>query len=481
MNAYSSKRCKGQVVVLTALTMIVLIGAVGLAIDSGLGYIVRAKLNAALDAAAIAAARDVVLGDTQAQQADNAQKAATKFFNANYPSSGFFNSTRTLNPIGTLFEQGKVTIDVSATARSPVVLVRVLNALSPSPNFDLLSVASSAQVVRKDLDMSVVLDTTDSMVAVSGQVKAAAKDFLTHFSNTTDRVALIHFAHGAVVDEPFHSPARGFNRPLMNTLITNYTFTGFTNFADGFWHARNQLNSIPVDKRSTLRVIVFFSDGSPNTFGSFFAFKSAPTGCTYEGTGPYYVAGALQTAAASSGTPDGLWRFDAQSTQLPGGATGCYKGAAIVGCAAAANCLNTTGLPAFYNPHDRLNTGLDIDRFPVVTGAPRPVTNSTSTANTAYANVNRAARNLPEAMAVKARSEGIYVYTLGLGSHATDLTGPDNESGETLLKCMANTTDATCASRNPGQPVGAYCWAANIDDLAPCFAKLASAIMRITK
>jgi hypothetical protein len=38
---------------------------------------------------------------------------------------------------------------------------------------------------------------------------------------------------------------------------------------------------------------------------------------------------------------------------------------------------------------------------------------------------------------------------------------------------------ARCAY--PGQPMGAYCWAADINDLAPCFAKLASEIMRITK
>jgi Flp pilus assembly protein TadG len=164
MKALSSMRCKGQIVVMTALTMIVLIAAVGLAIDSGLGYIIRAKLNAAVDAAAIAAARDVVLGNDETAHTDAATKAARKFFDANYPLSGFLDSTPALPiSIGVTYAGGRATINVSATASRHVNLIRVLNALPvpPVPPIDLLTVSSSAQVVRKDLDMVLVMDTTD--------------------------------------------------------------------------------------------------------------------------------------------------------------------------------------------------------------------------------------------------------------------------------------------------------------------------------
>ena len=53
---------KGAVLVVVALFTVVLLAVTGLAIDSGIGYGVRAKLNAALDAAAIAAARAVASG-----------------------------------------------------------------------------------------------------------------------------------------------------------------------------------------------------------------------------------------------------------------------------------------------------------------------------------------------------------------------------------------------------------------------------------
>jgi Flp pilus assembly protein TadG len=463
-------RQRGQIVIMTALMLIILIGAVGLALDSGLGYIVKAKLNAAVDAAGIAAARAVVQGNNQAEQEASARQAATNFFNANYPN-GYFGSTPTLNPLGITFDQGKVTFDVSATAIVPVTFMRVLD-------FNLLTVGSEAQVVRKDLDLAFVMDTTDSMVAVAPQVKAAAVSFLEHFSQTTDRIALIHFAHGAVVDVPFKADqSRGFDRPAMTAKINAFSFNGFTNFSEGYWNARDQLNNhIAMARRSSLRVIVFFSDGSPNTFASYFQFKSAPAGCAYDGSTPgqYYVTGALQTAAAATGSPDGLWYFDRQTQALAGG---CYRGTSIVGCTAATDCLTAAAIPAWYNPHDRLNE----NEFPVVTNTPRVVTNSTATTAIAYRNVNRASRNLPEAMAKKSRQEGIYVYTLGLGSHVQDLTGPDNEDGETLLKCMANTPDALARCRAPSEPVGTYCWAANEDYLKPCFSKLASEILRLTR
>ncbi len=453
--------------------MVVIIGAVGLAIDSGLGYIIRARLNSAVDAAAIAAARDVSMGATQGEQEANARIAAREFFDANYPASGFFHSTPTLGNIGIVFDHGKVIVDIAATSVVPVTLMRVFE-------FEFLNVGSSAQVVRKDLDMAFVMDTTDSLLPVAATVRSSAKSFLDHFNPTVDRIALIHFSHGAVVDVPFKADqSRGFDRTTMKTRITNYSFNGFTNYSEGFWHARDQLNNkISMANRSSLRVIVFFSDGSPNTFASYFAFNAKPTGtgCAtlVQGTSaPYYVPGALQTAASCC-TVDGLWRFDVQAQELPGR---CYISGGAIGAGTNPPHLTTTALPDWYNPHDRLNER----EFRVVTNTPRVVTNSTNTTTNAYRNINRASRNLPEAMANAARSEGIYIYTLGLGSHVHDLTGPDNEDGESLLKCMANTTDSAARCRNPGQPTGVYCWAATENDLMPCFAKLASEIMRITK
>jgi Flp pilus assembly protein TadG len=440
---------RGQISILAGLLLIVLIGAAGLALDSGIGYLIKAKLNAAVDAAGVAGARAVVIGSTQAEQQANAIVAATDFFNANYPG-GYFGSTATFNAPSVTFNQGKVTIGISAGAVVPVTLMRVFD-------FNLLSVSASAEVVRKDLDMAFVVDTTASMASVGPAVRSAAVSFLGHFSPTTDRVALIHFSHGAVVDVPIKADqSRGFDRPTMTARINALAFNGNTNFAEGMWHARDQLqNKISPINRSSLRVIVFFSDGAPNTFASRFTFNPASY-CTQ--------TGAIQTSEPDPGTANGLWAFDRQSTALTGN---CYPGNNIIARLAG------NGMPAWYNAHN-----LADQEFAVVTNAPRVVT-ATPNAN----NVNNASRNLPEAMAARAREEGIYIFTLGLGDNVHSSTGSPGykTTGETLLKCMANTTDSLARCRNPNRPTGMYCWAATENDLKPCFSKLASEIMRITR
>ena len=57
----------------------------------------------------------------------------------------------------------------------------------------------------------------------------------------------------------------------------------------------------------------------------------------------------------------------------------------------------------------------------------------------------------------------------------------DNETGEAVLKCMANVADGPSRCYNAAKPAGMYCYAATEADLTPCFTKLASAILRISK
>ena len=117
-----------------------------------------------------------------------------------------------------------------------------------------------------------------------------------------------------------------------------------------------------------------------------------------------------------------------------------------------------------------------------MTDGPRPVTADISTPALYERNILRASRNLAEAAAAKARSEGIVVFTLGFGSGLKDVAASDTTSnGEAILKCMANAVDAPKRCQNANQPVGMYCYAATDADLTPCFSRLASAILRISK
>ncbi|MCX4139650.1 VWA domain-containing protein [Paraburkholderia sp. SEWSISQ10-3 4] len=438
------KRQKGSVSIIVAVSLIALLGILGLAVDSGFGYMIKARLDAATDGAVIAAGEAVTRGNNQTEQTANAQQAATAFFAANYPA-GFLGSTVTAGTPSIVFNAGTVTIDMAAQASVPVTFMQTLG-------FKVLNVSASSQAIRKTLDMAFVIDNTGSLntSGVPAAVRSNAVAFLNNFDVTNDRVALMHFAYGTVVDVPFNGNTRGFDRTAMDADINKYTFNGSTNSAEAIWNARNQLNTV-ITQPSSLRVIVFFSDGAPNSFSSFFTTNQS--GCNN-------TAGTI-ASPDSAGTMSGLYNMNALNQAL---GSPCFQ----------SNVTKlVTAMPKWYNAHN-----VNEQIFPIwpVT-APRAVPNG----NITYVNVNRASRNLLEAMAAQARIEGTYVFTLGYGPELVAPAGPDNELGEDVLKCMANTPDSLPRCYNPAQPVGVFCYAATPADLKPCFSQLASQILRISK
>jgi Flp pilus assembly protein TadG len=458
MKVFQRKRQGGQVFVVVALALVVLTGAVGLAVDSGVGYLVKAKLNSATDAAALAGARAIAAGNNQSEQSAMAVAAANKFFAANYPDD-YLGSSNISHNTTVNFDtprRGSITVDVSAHTTFPVTFMGIMG-------FDLLDVIASSQTVHKDLDMAFVIDTSGSMQSAATEVRQQASAFLDHFNVSSDRISLIHFSVGAEVDVPIRTgSARGFNRQAMVGDINALQFFGLTNSTEGFWHGRNQLNRVAVPDRSTLRVIVFFSDGMPNTLASYYKFKSS-LGCISVGgisTGDNYTPG----------HGSGLWDLNQQSQSAAGN---CYQNNNIT------NNLDPQGLPAWYNAHDK-----NEKEIPIITNTPRVVTNDTSTPEKAWVNINRASKNVVEALAAKARAEGIHVFTLGLGQLLKTVSAVDaapDDTGENLLKCMANTTDAPARCKTPSQPTGVYCHAATVAELEPCFSTLAAEILRITR
>ena len=438
------KRQKGSVSIIVAVSLIALLGILGLAVDSGFGYMIKARLDAATDGAVIAAGEAVTRGNNQTEQTANAQQAATAFFAANYPA-GFLGSSVTAGTPSIVFNAGTVTIGMTAQASVPVTFMQTLG-------FKVLNVSASSQAIRKTLDMAFVIDNTGSLntSGVPAAVRSNAVAFLNNFDVTNDRVALMHFAYGTVVDVPFNGNTRGFDRTAMDADINKYTFNGSTNSAEAIWNARNQLNTV-ITQPSSLRVIVFFSDGAPNSFSSFFTTNQS--GCNN-------TAGTI-ASPDSAGTMSGLYNMNALNQAL---GSPCFQSNAT---------KLVTAMPKWYNAHD-----VNEQIFPIwpVT-APRAVPNG----NITYVNVNRASRNLLEAMAAQARIEGTYVFTLGYGPELVAPAGPDNELGEDVLKCMANTPDSLPRCYNPAQPVGVFCYAATPADLKPCFSQLASQILRISK
>jgi Flp pilus assembly protein TadG len=450
MRTYQQKQ-RGGITVMVVISLTTLLAIIGLAFSAGMSYMIKAKLNAATDAAGLAAARAISNGINQTEQAANARAAAQRFFAANFPAN-YLMSTATLNDVGVSFSASEVTITVSASATMPTSLFGGFNTGPMSPGV-------LTETKRKDLDMVLVLDTSGSLSGSAANVRSSAVTFLGQFNADRDRVGLTHFAFGSIVDDAIRPIARGFDRTSMTNHIKAYSFTGSTASAEGMWTARQQINSVPVANlnRSNLRVIVFFSDGAPNSFGTYLKWNSSAS-CLQAGT--------IYTDDDGAGTPAGLYWLDRQYDDIGGG------------CTPSDLPSKASALPDWYNAHNPVTNQNDatLREFPIVTTSPRVVTSDIT-----YKNVNRAARNLVEAMAAKSRDEGIYVFTLGLGASLKVGTGVDGEKGEDTLKCMANTTDSPARCFNAAKPVGVYCYAATQADLTPCFSKLASAILRISK
>lgn len=438
MRKIKYRRQSGIVSILLAICLIVLLGVLGLAIDSGRAYLVRAKLNAATDGAVVAAAYAAPRGANDSEHQANAERAAAAFFSANYPS-GYLHSSVVPGNLSWASNNGAITIDLSARATVPTTLTSVLG-------FNQLAVAARSEVVRKSIDMALVVDTTGSLS--DPQVSAAVQDnvtnFLNNFDENNDRVALIDFATGPQVDVAFNQDeSRGFSRQAMTAAVSNFNFEGGTNTSEAIWAAFNQLTNV-IHTPSNLRVIVLFTDGQPNAFASAFATNSTYASCN----------GMTSTVMYDQGYAKGLFSADKHDAPF-NGALDCYPHASAI----------ISELPDSYTLHD----------LAVPFDGPRTVGTSVTGDN-----VNNISLNLAENMAEMAKNENILIYTIGYGPDLKSSDGVGTETGEDLLKCIANSPDsARC--HDSQKPEGVYCYSADASGLAPCFAKLASEIMRITK
>ena len=370
---------KGAVLVMVALFTVALMAITGLAIDSGIGFGVRAKLNAALDSAAIAAARAIGTGETDGERRAAAQAAGAKFFAANFPDGWLGATPAAPNIEADHHEDGYWEISVTGSATVPTSFMRIIGR-------DLMTVNAEAEAIRRDLDMILVIDSSGSMGNPSnafGEVKDAASQFIDLFNAGSggDRIGLVSYASGSVLDVPINKDStRGFDRTAIQNAINSLSASGYTTSEWAMRRAYEELEAVPAGLRSSLRIIVFFSDGAPNTVAADYT----RFGSTVVGT----------LASGTSGPGDVRAR-------------------------------------SFYD-HLQLNDywgswGADIGELPEngLGGVPLASFNGARTLDPATApydntrcNVNKAARNMLENVANDAREENIFIFTLGFDGSA---------------------------------------------------------------
>ncbi len=140
----------GAAIVLIAAASIVLVGAAGLAFDSGRGYLIQARLSQAVDAAALAGGRSLSIGG-----GGDYKQQIEKYLKANLPDT--YMGVKIDPPQIKLSGDGDQ-VTVSASATIPTTLMRVMHV-------DDLRVSASSTVNRevKGLEVALVLDNSTSM------------------------------------------------------------------------------------------------------------------------------------------------------------------------------------------------------------------------------------------------------------------------------------------------------------------------------
>lgn len=183
----------GNVAIIFALAIVPIIGGVGASVDISRAYVVKARLNQALDAAGLAVGS--LIGYTDAELTEKAQA----FFDANYPES----------KLG-------VTADVTIRQGDGIVVIdgkaSVKTVMANFIGISEIDVASTVEITResKGLEVVLVLDNTGSMGSsgkLSAMKTAATEMVEILFGSETNpeklKVGLVPFAAGVNLGTDF--------------------------------------------------------------------------------------------------------------------------------------------------------------------------------------------------------------------------------------------------------------------------------------
>lgn len=152
---------RGTIAVIVGAAIIPLIGALGLATDTARGYMVKARLSQALDAAALAGGK-ALFSDPAVRDAE-----VEMFFAANFPP-GYMGATVSGPTISVDPSTNRAWIELAAEATIATTFMRVLG-------FETLTVAATSAVTRDldQLDLVLSIDTSGSMNSPSTKIEGA--------------------------------------------------------------------------------------------------------------------------------------------------------------------------------------------------------------------------------------------------------------------------------------------------------------------
>jgi len=470
---------QGLAVIYVAVFLTVLTLFVGLAVDSGRAYVVKAQLSKAVDGAALGAARMLNTGDPRGE--------ATRIFKANFPG-GFMGTSPTDDPtaasdffaLSTLSATGLNVVTVTASVTMPTTFMQLANLRT-------VTVSSTGEATRRMVDLSLVLDVSSSIGSRWGAVRDAARTFVDSFDQNSDRLSLVTYSNGARVVDQMRS-SRGFAKATVINDIPNTLPGGSTAMVEGLYRGWDELRSVPSGQQSGLRVIVLFTDGASNSVPGFYDSATVAKGLrTYDF--PKYLP-----------DPDGQTWNNPQINGLYDTGTGSQSPSHSMTVSnwnnsGAGNVLAAVPYLPLTSAHTHHRSSGIPTSFPLQSSALRvngvPQSSVRGLRNLAgngrypaeVFNINNSARNLLEIIANEARNDSgdypIRIYTIGMGELVQYLLGTMPEKPEDILKRIAN--DKRSPDFNSAQLEGKYYFARTEADVGPAFQALQNQIIRLSK
>lgn len=272
-----------------------------------------------------------------------------------------------------------------------------------------VDVGSSATAVVPPVDLVFVIDQSGSLGTAGAwdDLQDAARSFVDYFSDDLDQLAVVSFGTRGETRLPLQAPFRTAARNQIDRMAS----VGWTNTAEGLQLAHQQLASGRARERA-VKVVVFFTDGRPTAF---------------RGT----IGGEeriLAVAATAMNVVRGYWD-DPDAIPMDR-----WLRPADDACRDVVNCVEWT--EGGHPPHGM--RGREI------------------------------ARKMALVEADRIRSEGAYVYTIGLGNPlaSSELARPDLD----YLATLANEHGRVNAS----QPAGRMYFAPAAEDLRAVFRQVAA-------
>jgi Flp pilus assembly protein TadG len=256
-------------------------------------YSVKAKLQAAVDGGAIAAAQSLKSGINFTAQKATAEKTADQFIKANIVVSGTGYSgywgaynlndthcdvngqpvTGGASPCIVAAEDNlnkRRTVSVAASVQVPLLFMRILG-------FSSGTVGAKGMAARRDVVMILVLDRSSSMAPALQALKDGATYFVSQFQSGRDRLGLVAFGGSAIVaypptdwnravpvgpDPQFKDTPDSAAVPNILSSISNIAIGSNTGSAEALMLAYKEI--VAANQPGALNVIVFFTDGLPN-------------------------------------------------------------------------------------------------------------------------------------------------------------------------------------------------------------------------